>query len=344
MDCKLTLSRATALFLGPLLGATLFAGSANGQESKAGEVVAEPVGMLSDLRLSLIPERRELAPYQPLYVKIALANGGKRDYPVPNQIRTYGIRFRMYEEGFPGRMFASLKNPFARDALVRPGEAVYAYMILYYDAYPPHPRRSPLRIFDLPARYQLRVLSSRYDVPEHTQYMSELASIRVREPSEDERIAGDLIMNKHGPRFLASAKESAHALQQFLDKYPQSVFADDFKIWLGHETRALGYSFDKETGGRRDSKLNAEAIKIWMTIDVNRPWVRRTTITEPVMRDLCNPKIQAHLNVREILNQWKVHPPHDKDDLEIASRLKLWVPFIEATLRGESVKLPDSPE
>jgi hypothetical protein len=68
------------------------------------------------------------------------------------------------------------------------------------------------------------------------------------------------------------------------------------------------------------------------------------TITEILMRDLCNREIQLHLNVREILAQWKEHPPHDKDDLEIASRLKLWVPFIEATLRGEQVTLPVSPE
>ncbi|MDX1945334.1 MAG: hypothetical protein SFU86_07995 [Pirellulaceae bacterium] len=308
--------------------------SVQAQETKPNETPAIPDDG-GQILFRIIPERDVLAPYQPLYLKLTLSNSSTKNITIPQAFQVSGVRFRIAEEGYFERTFSSGERFFRNEATIPAGKSVAAFTAVSRDETPPHPRRSPPRIFDLPASYELRVMSGAIDYLDTTEFISNPAIIRVRKPNEDEVIAGEIMKEvAHGPPYIYTGKPDikfVEILREFLSKYRTSVFADDFKLLLGSRLREMTtFRADEQNYG--NPAIRAESIQIQMTVDVKRTWVRRMAIAALPMQDLCNPQIQAHLNVREILNQWKAHPPHDPDDKIIAATLREWVPKIEASL------------
>jgi hypothetical protein len=287
------------------------------------------------LELTLVPEFESLAPFQPLYCKLAIRNRSNLAQPFPHQVRAHGVRFKVREVGFRGKVVDRPIELFRNVDTIKQGARATDYYILAKDRLPAVRRRSPSRVFDLPERYDIRALSGDIDLLEFTDLKSDEVAITVRNPMEDETIAGEILKGvKHGPPFHFTGSHDPDLVKQlrdFLAKYPKSAFADDFKLLLGWRLLELAIK-RTETERIVNPELQAEAIKIWMTVDVKRTWVRRTVITEELMTIL-QTGIQEHLNVQEVLTQWKNHPPHDAEDAEKAAILKEWVPKIEASLR-----------
>lgn len=295
-----------------------------------------PAGDPALLSLKMTPELETIAPFQPLYVKLQIFNRSKQTQPFPRQVRVQGIRFTVREEGFRAKVIDRPRELFGDTTAIQGQGVVTEFRVLAEDHLPADFRRSPRRIFDLPGYYDVRALSGDINLLEYTDLKSDDVRIHVRKPSEDETIASEILKGvKHGPPFHFTGSqdpELVKQLREFLAKYPKSAFADEFKLLLGWRLLELAIK-RTETERIVNPELQAEAIKIWMTVDVKRTWVRRTVITEELMTYLCKPEIQKHLKVQEVLTQWKNYPPHDADDAEKAVILKEWVPKIEASLR-----------
>lgn len=299
-------------------------------------------------RLDLIPELKEIAPVQPLYVRIRLTNRLAKTVKIPNSL-TSGLGVLLYvAEGGRHHVFMSMSAPESYGKSLGPNEHVDWHTVVCIDRMPPDPRRSPRRVFDLPGEYRLWAGHNPLAKDETERLLSEPVAIAVRKPSEDEEIAGEIFsLGDFPPPFHSWGQNAPKGrnieseLRRFLFKYPKSVFADDVRWFLAKQIKLVRYKTETE---RERNLATAEFLEQLVQIDPKRVSMRRMIyfakpphenhlVFRPSLTDaLSNPEVQKRIDVPAIIKQLRESPPYFPEDKDLAESMEQALADVEATL------------
>lgn len=316
-------------------------------------VVAEPPDerKLSDVfQLELLPETTKIAPVQPLYLRVRLTNLLDKRVAIPAALSgDIGLALLVSDDR-QQHAFLTEAEPFGRGKTLGPREYVDWHAVACIDFHPLDPRRSPRRVFDLDGDYGLHVSHPCDPNDDERRLCSDMVTIKVRKPADDEQAAGKIFSRGNLAPPLHAGKKAALSeslipeLRAFLDRHSKSVFADDVRWLLAKQVELVR---DKlETQKDRDA-ATVEFLEQLVKVDPQRVSMRRMIyfakrqnvegleFRPSLTEALSNPDVQRLIDVRKIVKQLRESPPYFPDDKDLGQCMEKGLTEVQESLLGQ---------